>query len=95
MVIFAGRLLLRLGTISFGNFAYDRGLSLSTTNEYIHMGSTGGVTHEGIRISGISSDLYPYTDGGANIGMSNRRWWTGYIRYMVTEIGRASCRERV
>lgn len=64
--------------------AYNRGLSLSTTNEYIRMGSTGGVTQEGIRISGISSDLYPYTDGGANIGMSNRRWWAGFIRYMVT-----------
>lgn len=79
---------LYLGTVvstkELSLFAYDRGLSLSTTNEYIHMGSTGGVTHEGIRISGISSDLYPYTDGGANIGMSNRRWWTGYIRYMVT-----------
>ena len=65
--------------------AYNRGLSISTLNEHISLGPTGGVQGQrGIGISAFRSNLYPIEDGGANLGLPNRRWLTGYIRYMVT-----------
>jgi len=66
-------------------FANDRGLSISTLNEYITLGSTAGVQGQrGIGITGFRSDLNPIEDGWANLGQPNRRWWAGYIFYTQT-----------
>lgn len=83
----AGYLYLATGgsTKEIALFALDRGLSISTLNEYITLGPTAGVQGQrGIGITGFRSDLNPIEDGGANLGQPNRRWWAGYIVYTQT-----------
>jgi phage minor structural protein len=47
---------------------------LADTGEYITLGSTDGVTRQGIRVSGLCGDIVPHSDSSVNCGTSLKRW---------------------
>jgi len=67
-------------------FSSDTGLSLSTWfGEKITMGPNGSDTSaRGIKLSGVSADIIPYTNDVYYLGESGRKWSDIYAHYVHT-----------